>query len=129
MTHVTDPIGDLLTRMRNAQSVRKTECRAPWSRVKEQLLSLLKAEGWIADVRTEGEGVTREVVVQFADDRPQLTVKRMSKPGRRVYTGHAELRPVLQGYGIAILTTSQGLMTDVEARKRKIGGEVLCTIA
>lgn len=129
MTYVTDPIGDLLTRIRNAQRVRHAECRVPWSRAKEQLLSVLKAEGWVADVQTDGEGVAREITVQFSEDRPALELKRVSRPGRRVYVGYQDMKPVLQGYGIAILTTSQGLMTDAEARKRKIGGEVLCTIA
>jgi small subunit ribosomal protein S8 len=129
MTYVTDPIGDLLTRMRNAQAVRSAECRAPWSRTKEELLTLLKKGGWIMDWRSEGEGVHRDIIVQFSQDHPPLTVKRISKPGRRVYTGYGDLKAVLQGYGIAIITTSQGLMTDIDARKRKIGGEVLCTIS
>ncbi len=129
MSPVTDPIGDLLTRMSNAQRVRHGECRAPWSSMKEQLLILLKQEGWIADAQTEGEGVHKQLIVQFHEEKPALTLKRVSKPGRRVYAGYGELKPVLRGFGIAILTTSQGLMTDREARKRRIGGELLCTIS
>ncbi|MFA6523054.1 MAG: 30S ribosomal protein S8 [Candidatus Peribacteraceae bacterium] len=129
MPYLTDPIGDLLTRMRNAQKARRLTCAAPWSRIKLELLELLKKEGWIADVRVTGEAPKQEVEVTFAADRPSLTIKRVSKPGRRVYAPKSELRPILQGYGAAILTTSNGLLTDKEARKRNIGGEVLCTIS
>jgi small subunit ribosomal protein S8 len=129
MTYSTDPIGDLLTRMRNAQGARHTTCRAPWSRLKEQLLQLMKHEGWIANVMSEGEGVRRELVVTFNTAKPPLTLKRISKPGRRVYQGSETLTPILRGLGISVLTTNQGVMTDRDARKKKVGGEVLCTIS
>lgn len=128
MTYVTDPIGDLLTRMRNAQAARRNSCRAPMSRLKLELCELLKREGWIKDVKILGEAPKQEIQVMFAEDK-KLILSRVSKPGRRHYAKSAELTPVLRGYGHAILTTSQGLMTDVEARKKNIGGEVLCTIA
>ena len=128
MTYVTDPIGDLLTRMRNAQAARRTSCRAPWSRIKQELCELLKREGWIEEVQVVGEAPKQELEVTFAAGK-QLQVKRISRPGRRAYAKSADLRPVLRGYGMAIITTSEGLMTDQQARKRKIGGEVLCTIA
>ncbi len=129
MTYVTDPIGDLLARMRNAQHVRHTECRVPWSRLKQQLCELLKEEGWLADVRVEGESPRQEIVVEFNPEKPKLTLKRVSKPGRRVYSGATDLKPVLRGYGMAVITTSQGLMSDAEARRKKVGGELLCTIS
>ncbi len=129
MVMLTDPIGDLLTRMRNAQKARHHTCNAPWSRIIESLLTLLKTEGWIADVRVVGDAPKQEVEVTFSADKPVLEIKRVSKPGKRQYAGSEELKPVLQGYGIAVLTTSQGLLTDKEARKRHIGGEVLCTIS
>ena len=129
MTYVTDPIGDLLTRIRNAQRVRHDECRAPWSRTKQQLCELLKKEGWIADVKVDGEGYKQEITITFLEDKNNLELKRVSKPGRRVYSRYNELKPILNGFGIAVLTTSQGLMTDKEARSKKIGGEVLCTIS
>lgn len=129
MTVVNDPIGDLLTRMRNAQHARRATCRAPWSKLKQQLLELLKRDGWIADVAIVGEEPKQDLEVTFASDKPTLELKRVSKPGRRAYTSSSELRPVLQGFGSAILTTSAGLMTDKEARKQKVGGEVLCTIS
>lgn len=115
--------------MRNAQHARRPTCRAPWSKIKQKLLELLKSEGWIADVQVVGEAPKQDLEVTFNADKPALELKRVSKPGRRAYTGTAELKPVLQGFGIAVLTTSQGLLTDKEARKKKIGGEVLCTIS
>ncbi len=129
MVIVSDPIGDLLTRLRNAQRARRDVCRAPWSKMKQQLLELLKREGYIADVTVVGEEPKQEVEVTFSKDRPELELKRVSKPGRRVYTSINELKPVLQGFGIAVLTTSQGLLTDKEAKAKKIGGEVLCTVS
>jgi len=129
MTYVTDPIGDILTRIRNAQAANHKACRAPHSRVKEQLCNLLKTEGWIADVQVEGEAPKLQLVVTFAKEKPALTIKRTSKPGRRVYSGYDELKPILRGFGMAILTTSEGIMTDKEAQKRKLGGEVLCTVS
>ena len=129
MTYVTDPIGDLLTRMRNAQKAGHATCRAPHSKLKQSLLELLKKEGWIADVSTVGDAPKLELEVTFSPEKPTLTLKRLSKPGRRDYAGVKELKPVLRGFGISILTTSQGLMTDKQAREKKVGGEVLCTVS
>ncbi len=129
MTYVNDPIGDLLTRIRNAQHVNKSECLVPSSKMKMQICELLKKEGWIADVSIEGEEPMQYMRIRFSDEKQKLTLTRVSKPGRRVYAKHTELRPILNGFGIAILTTSQGLMTDVQARKKSVGGEILCTIA
>jgi small subunit ribosomal protein S8 len=128
MTYVNDPIGDLLTRIRNAQGARRNSCRAPWSRMKQELCELLKKEGLVEDVRVIGESPKQELEVSFVPGKT-LELKRVSKPGRRVYSGAAELKPVLRGYGVAILTTSQGLMTDKQARAKKVGGELLCTIS
>lgn len=129
MTYVTDPIGDLLTRMRNAQHARKATCRADWSRIKQQLCELLVREGWLESVEVVGDAPKQEIEVTFKADKSKLEIKRVSKPGRRAYSGSAELKPVLRGYGMAVLTTSQGLLTDKEAKQRKVGGEVLCTIS
>ncbi len=129
MSITSDPIGDLVTRMRNAQHARRATCRAPWSKIKEQLLELLKREGWIADVAVIGEAPKQDLEVTFHPDKPPLELKRVSKPGRRAYSSSTDLKPVLQGFGIAVITTSKGLLTDKEARKHKVGGEVLCTIS
>lgn len=129
MTYVTDPIGDLLTRMRNAQHAKKSECRAPWSRLRKQVLDLMQKEGWIATVRMEGEKPFAELIVTFHEDKQPLELKRVSKPGRRVYAPYNEIKPVLNGYGMAIVTTSKGLLTDTQARSERTGGEVLCTVS
>lgn len=129
MTYVTDPIGDLLTRMRNAQHARKPECRAPWSRMREQVLNLMLKEGWIHSVRMEGQKPFAELIVTFAEEKQPLELKRVSKPGRRVYASYSDIKPVLNGYGMAIITTSKGLLTDSQAREQRTGGEVLCTVS
>lgn len=129
MTYVTDPIGDLLTRMRNAQKAGKASCTAPHSKLKLQLLELLKSEGWIESVEVIGDAPKLSLDVTFNPEKSSLTLTRASKPGRRTYAGVAEIKPVLRGFGMAIITTSQGLLTDSQAREKKIGGEVLCTIS
>ncbi len=126
---VTDPIGDLLTRIRNAQHGRRTECRAPWSKMKEGICQLLKTNGYVANVTTEGEGTQKEVVVTFLTDRLPLELKRVSTPGGRKYVGATEIRALLHGAAIAIISTSNGLMTGKEAREKNLGGEFLCTIS
>jgi small subunit ribosomal protein S8 len=128
MTNVNDPIGDFLTRMRNAQAARKAMCRAPWSRLKQELCEVLKKNGWIEMYEVVGEEPKQEIEVSFVLGRT-VDFQRVSKPGRRVYSGSSDLMPVLRGFGAAILTTSQGILTDKEARQRKIGGEVLCTVS
>jgi small subunit ribosomal protein S8 len=115
--------------MRNAQKAGKPSCTAPHSRLKLQLLELLKKEGWISEVKVLGDAPKLELEVTFNPEKSTLTLTRASKPGRRTYAGVADLKPVLRGFGIAILTTSQGLLTDGQARQKKIGGEVLCTIS
>lgn len=126
---VTDPIADLLTRVRNAQHARYPSCRSPWSRHKQEICALLVREGYLAAVHVEGEGKDRELILEFVEGRPPLTLKRLSRPGRRVYRGKSELTRLRPGLGVAIVTTSEGLMTDRQARKRGIGGEVLCTVS
>jgi small subunit ribosomal protein S8 len=129
MVLLSDPIGDLVTRMRNAQHARKSYCVAPWSSIKQELCELLKREGWIADVQVLGEAPKQELEITFSTEKPALELKRVSTPGRRIYKGAADLKPILHGFGIAVLTTSKGLLTDKEAKRQKVGGEVLCTIS
>lgn len=126
---LTDPIGDLLTRMRNAQHGRRTECRAQWSRIKQELCEVMKKNGYLADVRVEGEAPHQEIVVIFRTDRAPLTVSRVSRPGGRKYVGFDGIRHLLHGNSLAVLSTSQGLLTNREAREKKIGGELLCTVS
>jgi small subunit ribosomal protein S8 len=124
---MNDPIGDFLTRMRNAQGARRETCIAPFSKLKLALAELLKKEGYLQDVKIVGEEPKQQIEVSFVEGT-SVDCQRQSTPGRRVYAGSDELKPILRGYGIAVLTTSQGLMTDIEARQKKIGGEVLCTV-
>jgi small subunit ribosomal protein S8 len=126
---LSDPIGDLLTRMRNAQHGRRTECRAPWSRIKQALCDLLKAEGYLKASQSDGAGPTKEVVIAFRDDRPALTLKRISRPGARTYVSAGEIRHFLHGNSLAVLSTSIGLVTDKIAREKNVGGELLCSVS
>ena len=129
MTYVTDPIGDLLTRMRNAQQAKHATCRAPFSKLKQDLLEKLKQEGWIENVEKVGDEPKFELEVTFAEGKPKLELARVSRPGRRIYEKTSAIKPVLRGFGIALVSTSQGIMTDKEAREKNVGGEVLCTVA
>lgn len=129
----TDPIADLLTRIRNAQKARHESCIVPASRVKEDILRILKTEGFIKNyVRHEEKPQDKLVVLlryQGKNRQGLLAhVKRISKPGCRVYRGYRDIRPLLGGLGFSILSTPQGVMTDKLARKSKLGGEVLCEV-
>ena len=126
---VNDPIADLLTRMRNAQHARHAECAIPWSKIKQAICEVLKKEGYVAEVTVTGEKIEKVINVTFLDTRPNLQLKRVSTPGGRKYAPAKGTRSSLHGANIAILSTSQGLLTHKEANKRNIGGEILCTIS
>ncbi|MFN2607945.1 MAG: 30S ribosomal protein S8 [Acidimicrobiales bacterium] len=131
---MTDPIADMLTRIRNGSVAAQDQVRMPSSKLKESLAAILRQEGYIADFRVMDEptrpGRTLEIVMKYTPDRhPTITgLRRVSKPGLRVYIKADRLPRVLGGLGVAVLSTSQGLMTDREARKRRVGGEVLCYV-
>jgi small subunit ribosomal protein S8 len=131
-THVTDPIGDLLTRIRNANLAFKDDLVVPASKMNEAILRILATEGFIGSYTPEGEGIERVLRVELKyspkRERTITGLKRVSKPGRRIYTGRGELPRVLGGLGIAIVSTSQGVMTDRDASRRGIGGEVLAYV-
>ncbi|MCJ7832446.1 MAG: 30S ribosomal protein S8, partial [Actinobacteria bacterium] len=128
----TDPVADMLTRIRNANTALKPELYVPVSKMNDSLLSLLKREGFIASYIREGEGVHQgfKVELKYGKDRERTitNLKRISKPGRRVYANRNELPRVLGGLGIAIISTSQGVMTDREASRKGIGGEILAFV-
>lgn len=127
---ITDPISDMLTRIRNASMVRKTEIRLPYSNLKYAIAKILAQEGYVTSVeKTDaGHGELR-IELKYDGKEPVIrNVKRISKPGRRLYSGALELPRVLSDHGIAIVSTSQGVMTNKEARKRKLGGEILCEV-
>ena len=131
---MTDPIADMLTRIRNANSAQFDSVKMPGSKLKESLAAILEREGFIAGyaVRVDAArpGTTLEIKLKYSDDRARTIegIKRISKPGLRIYAKADSMPRVLGGIGVAVLSTSKGLMTDREARKRHLGGEVLCYV-
>ena len=128
----TDPIGDMLTRIRNASSARHEKCLVPASRLKIRIAEVLRDEGFIKDFVVHQDGVQGAITVILkysADREPAISdIKRVSKPGLRRYVATDAIPRVLNGLGIAILSTSKGVMVDREARKQKVGGELICTV-
>jgi small subunit ribosomal protein S8 len=129
---MTDPIADMLTRIRNAVRVERQHVDMPTSRVKVGVAEVLKREGYIWDyAEVEGEPV-RQLRIELKygpnGERVIQTIQRVSKPGRRVFSKSRDLRPVLNGLGISIISTSKGMVSDREARQQNIGGEVLCEV-
>ena len=129
---MSDPIGDMITRIRNGQSARKSIVSAPSSRLRANVLEVLKREGYIRDysaveVRT---GISElKIELKYHDGSPVISeIKRVSTPGRRVYSGINDLKRVYNGLGIAILSTPRGVLSDNEARVANVGGEVLCQV-
>ncbi|MDB9312273.1 30S ribosomal protein S8 [Spirulina sp. CS-785/01] len=130
---VNDTISDMLTRIRNAGAVRHPTTNIPATKMTRNIARVLQEEGFIADVEEVGEGVKKELVLSLKykgkNRKPIITtLKRVSRPGLRVYKNRKELPRVLGGIGIAIISTSSGIMTDREARQKGVGGEVLCYI-
>lgn len=131
-TNVSDPVGDMLTRIRNANLAYKDDLLVPASKMNEALLGILAAEGFVASFDREGEGVHQGIRVHLKygakRERTITGLKRVSKPGRRIYARRDGLPRVLGGLGIAILSTSRGVMTDRDAARKGIGGEVLAYV-
>lgn len=131
---MTDPIADMLTRIRNASLARHDRTEMPASRLKAAVAAILKSEGFIADCRpseSEGEGPKKlTITLKYGRDRQSAVegVRRVSRPGRRVYVRHDRIPRVFSGLGISILSTSRGLMSDREARRQKVGGELICEV-
>ena len=128
---MTDPVADMLTRIRNGQSAGKINVNMPSSKLKVAIAKVLKKEGYISDYSTETEGahVSMSVELKYYNGKPVIDkVKRISKPGLRVYKSKDELPKVLGGLGVAIVSTSKGVMTDRAARAIGYGGEVICTV-
>jgi small subunit ribosomal protein S8 len=131
---MTDPIADMLTRVRNANTAMHDTVRMPSSKLKESLAGILEREGYIAGFSSTDDpkrpGRVLEIQLKYTGERDRVIggLKRVSKPGLRIYARADRLPRVLGGLGVAVLSTSQGLMTDREARQRKVGGEVLCYV-
>jgi small subunit ribosomal protein S8 len=129
---MSDPIADMLTRIRNAQTVGHTEVAMPASRLKASIAKVLKDEGYIEDFALRENGVMKElrIALKYYAGRPVIErLERISKPGLRVYRGRDDIPRVMNGLGVAILSTSRGVMTDRKARADGVGGEVLCIVA
>ena len=128
----TDPIGDMLTRIRNASSARHEKCLVPKSGLKVRIAEVLKEEGFIKDFLVHQDGVQGAITIILkysADREPAISdIKRVSKPGLRRYVANDSIPRILSGMGIAILSTSNGVLVDREARKQKVGGELICTV-
>ena len=128
---MTDPIADMLTRIRNANQERHETVNVPGSKMKIKIAEILKAEGFIKDYTIEEDGVKKTIVITLkynGNERVITGLKRISKPGLRIYAKVDEVPKVLNGLGIAILSTSKGVMTDKEARAQKVGGEVIAYV-
>ena len=129
---MTDPISDLITRIRNGYLVRQRRIRAPYSVIKENLVKILIKEGYLKKVIVEGKKPQEKELVlelKYSHQEPAIThIERVSKPSLRVYLQAKELKPLRGGYGMRILSTSQGLMIDKQAKKKNLGGEVICKI-
>ena len=128
---ITDPIADMLTRIRNANQMKHATVSMPASKVKAEILRVLKAEGYISDyvVKEEDNKKFIEVTLKYVNKQRVIQgIKRISKPGLRVYANANELPRVLNGLGVAIVSTSSGVMTDKEARAKKLGGEVIAFV-
>jgi len=129
---ITDPIGDLLTRIRNGQLRGLAKIKSPNSRLRVRVLDVLQGEGYIrgyAEVEFKGGSKELEIELKYHEGQPVIReIKRISTPGRRVYASVDELRPHRQGLGLSIVSTPQGVMTDSAAREKNVGGEVLCQV-
>ena len=133
--YISDPIGDILTRIRNAHMARQDKVSIPYSKMKEEIARVLRDEGFIESYTIGKEKPFKWIHVDLKyvglrrERRPVITgLKRVSKPGRRIYTGYRDIPWVLSGMGISILTTPKGVMTGQEARQKRVGGEVLCYV-
>jgi small subunit ribosomal protein S8 len=128
---VNDPIADMLTRIRNAVSSSHATVRIPYSKVKEAIAEILKSSGYVAGFKVEDKGVAKAIEITLGSDAKPVDITalvRVSKPSRRVYAASREIPSVLNGRGIVIVSTSNGIMTGAEARKRGLGGELICKV-
>ncbi|MBP6945976.1 MAG: small subunit ribosomal protein S8 [Parcubacteria group bacterium Greene0714_7] len=129
---ITDPIGDFIVRLKNATAVRKASVAVPFSKLKLAVALALRKSGYLGEVSEEGSGIHKTLVVELlygADGLPRINgVKRISKPGRRLYAKAREVFPVKYGKGLMVLSTPQGIVTDREARQNRLGGETLFKI-
>jgi small subunit ribosomal protein S8 len=131
---MTDPIADMLTRIRNAGRARHVKVSVPWSRVKENIVKILISEGYLKEAKRvkASQGGGEELIIQLRFDRENRPIisgmRRVSSPGRRVYVGAREVTPIRKGLGIQILSTPKGILVDRDAQRAKVGGELICSV-
>ena len=128
---MVDPISDMLTRIRNAQAVSSEKVLIPFSNLKLNLAKILEKQELIGKVNVQGRKIRKiiEIKLSYKDGESVISnIKRISKPGQRIYIKKDEIKPIRQGYGLTIISTSKGLMTNMEAKKKRLGGEVICEI-
>lgn len=125
---MTDPIADLLTRMRNGVKARQLKTVAPYSKIKISILDTMKKRHFIKDYRVVKNGAFNEIEIELSDTIKELNIKRISKPGKRVYVKKENIKSVIHGYGLAIYSTPQGILSGEEAFKKGVGGEYLCEV-
>ena len=129
---ITDPIADLLTRIRNANAAKHESVTVPASNMKKAICQILLDEGYLKDVKVEDDGLQGNIVItlKYGENKTRIIqgLKRISKPGLRIYAGHEDMPRVMKGLGVAIVSTSKGVMTDKQARKLGVGGEVLAFV-
>ncbi len=126
-----DPIADMLTSIRNAQAVLKETVNVPYSEIKFEIAKILKQENFVEEIERKGRKHKKLITIKlkYNNNEPVISgLKRISKPGQRIYTAVGKIKRIRAGYGISIISTSKGLMTDKEARKKNSGGEILCEI-
>jgi small subunit ribosomal protein S8 len=125
---MTDPIADMLTRIRNAKALSKETVSIPFSKMKYEIIKILLEGGFIAKAEKRGKQIDRVIEVEFKKEPILSGLKRISRPGQRIYVGAKDIRKVKGGYGMAVISTSQGFMSDKEAKKRSLGGEIICEV-
>lgn len=128
---MTDPITDMLNQIKNAQAVGKTEVLVPLSKIKNEIASIMAKENFLGEIKKAAKGKMKalKITLKYENGVPAIAgFKRVSKPGQRIYEGRHGIKRVHGGYGIAIVSTSKGLMTDNEARRQKLGGEIICQV-
>lgn len=125
---LTDPISDLLTRIRNAYRAHKDSFSVPSSKLKVSILEVLQKRGFIADFETVKSGNKENLVVNLLENKKHITLKKVSKPGQRIYVKSTSLKKINGGLGVAIISTSKGVMSGEEAKKLKLGGELICEV-
>lgn len=128
---MSDPIADMLTRIRNAQAVGKNSVSIPYSNMKRDIADLLSQEGYIGGVEVEGQQPKQNIVVElkYTNEKPAIeSIERISVPGQRIYRGKTEIPRVKNGFGMAVISTSHGIISDDEARQKGVGGEIVCSV-